>query len=277
MTVRRSSPDTIPTSRAVDGIRISFFAAALGALAFLGFSLVSASTSASTFSIFQVPTTSQQTALSKCEFRPVKLLWEGSCGPMFEQNPVLTIAPAKSITTGIWRDDVHPTAVWAGEMTDSGSPNAPIEIEIYAGESGVLRSEYGWFPVSGFVLAGSTLQFTVDASHEVPPNELDQKIVHRAAAILSSESMWNRADTRKCPATATTWSIYCAMERATIEITGAFNHRRPALEVVRRIVEDRSVGRKYHHRLMEYNNDPSTHLDDVQDLFAKALAQIGRE
>jgi hypothetical protein len=276
MTVRRSNRYTICTSRAVDEIRVSFVAAALGALAFLGFSLVSASTSVAVSSSSRAPATSQQTAPSKCGLRPKNQRWEGSCGPLFEQNPVLTIAPAKFITTGIWREDVHPTAVWAGEMTDSGSPNAPIEIEIYAGESGLLRSEYGWFPVSSFVLVGSTLRFTVDASHEVPPNELDRKIAQRAAAILSSDSMWNRADDRKCPATATTWSIYCAMERATIEITGAFHHRRPALEVVRKIVEDRSVGRQYQHRLMEYNNDPSTHLDDVQSLFAEALRQRGQ-
>jgi hypothetical protein len=65
------------------------------------------------------------------------------------------------------------------------------------------------------------------------------------------------------------------MQRATIEVTGAFHHRRPALEVVRLIVEKRTVGRPYHHRLMDYNNDPSTHLDDVRSLFAEALAQMG--
>ena len=84
-----------------------------------------------------------------------------------------------------------------------------------------------------------------------------------------------RRNNRKCPAGATTWSIYCALEQASIEVTGGFHHRRPALELVREIVDDRTKAKTdYNHRLMDYNNDPSTHLADVRSLFAEALARI---
>ena len=73
------------------------------------------------------------------------------------------------------------------------------------------------------------------------PNALDQKIVRKAAAILSTEAAWNRADNRECPISATKWSIYCALEKATFEVTGGFHHRRPALEVVREIVDERAA------------------------------------
>jgi hypothetical protein len=136
----------------------------------------------------------------------------------------------------------------------------------------VLRTEFGWFPVSHF-RAGATLKFKLDPSHAIAANELDRKIVERAAAILSTDLVWNRSDNRKCPADATTWSMYCAMERATTEITGGFNHRRPALEIVRQVVEERTAGRNYQHRLMDYNNDSTTHLVDVQNVFAEALAR----
>jgi hypothetical protein len=86
--------------------------------------------------------------------------------------------------------------------------------------------------------------------------------------------VWNRADNRKCPATATTWSIYCAVERAEIELAGAAHHRRPAQELVREIIEARTKTKKYEHRLMEYNNDPSTTLDDVRSLFTEAIGRI---
>lgn len=59
------------------------------------------------------------------------------------------------------------------------------------------------------------------------------------------------------------WSIYCAIEKATIEVTSGFHHRRPALEIVRLIIDSRSVGRPYHHRLMDYNNDRSTTFGDL--------------
>jgi hypothetical protein len=64
------------------------------------------------------------------------------------------------------------------------------------------------------------------------------------------------------------------MEKAAIDVTGGFNHRRPALESVRVIVEERTATRNYHHRLMDYNNDPTTRLDDVQSLFKEALIRM---
>jgi len=149
-----------------------------------------------------------------------------------------------------------------------------VEIEIYTGGTGVIRTYAGWYPVSGYALGDSMLRFQVDAGREVPPNGLDREIVQRAAAIITSDAVWNRADNRKCAATATTWSIYCAEQRASIEVTGGFHHRRPALELVRQIVEERSKGKSYSHRLMDYNNDPSTRLEDVRSLFAEAIARI---
>jgi hypothetical protein len=64
------------------------------------------------------------------------------------------------------------------------------------------------------------------------------------------------------------------MEKATIEVTGGFHHRRPALQVVRKIVEERAASRPYKHRLMDYNNDPTTRFADVQTLFAEALRRM---
>jgi hypothetical protein len=64
------------------------------------------------------------------------------------------------------------------------------------------------------------------------------------------------------------------MEKATVEVASAFHHRRPALQVVRAIVDERTANRRYGHRLMGYNNDPTTHLSDVQSLFDEALKRI---
>ena len=213
-----------------------------------------------------------QHSAAQCVFQQQNGRFQGSCGPLFDEMPTMTLEQVPAVRTGKWRDDLQPTSVWAGALSAAGDPDYPLELEIYAGAWGVLRTEFGWFPVSKF-LSGSTVKFTLDASHPVAPNELDRKIVQRAAAILATEVLWNRADDRKCAADAAAWSIYCAMERATLELTGGFNHRRPALEVVRQIVEERTEGRNYRHRLMDYNNDSTTHLNDVQSLFTEALTR----
>lgn len=159
-------------------------------------------------------------------------------------------------------------------MTDKGYPNAQLELEIYSDGTGVLRTEYGWYPTSRFSASTDSLTFELDARQEVPPNNLDATIIRRAAEILSSTAVWNRADTRNCPANAHTWSIYCVLEKAAGDVTGGVHHRRPALEVVREVVDQRTADRPYHHRLMDYNNDPTTTLTNVQSLFAEALRRI---
>lgn len=256
---------------------------------------------------------------------------EGACGPLFEDLPVLfDVHPTAAITTGIWRTDERPTAVWAGHMTDAVQPvmqqarrlvdsiagkkysarlidfnndsattfatvqsffrsleqriaslttsiltDSPddFELEVYSGGSGVIRTYSGWFAISGFAARDSTLRFQIDTSRQVPLSSIDRDIIRRADHIIASEAVWNRADNRKCPAGETTWSIYCALHDASIEVAGGFHHRRPAMELVRVIIEERTKGRNYNHRLMGYNNDPATHLADVRSLFSEALAR----
>ena len=213
--------------------------------------------------------------LSHCTFQHVGDHFVGGCGRLFEQTPAMTLKPAAAITTGMWRFDTHPSQVWAGDMTDQSTSNTALELEIYSGGWGVLRTEYGWYPVTHFV--SSPLAFDLDASsesHEVASNPLDEKIVQQAAQLLSTPAAWNRADNRNCPASATTWSIYCAMIKASISVTGGSHHRRPAMEAVRAIVDERTATRNYHHRLMDYNNDPTTTLRDVQSLFSEALTRM---
>ena len=207
-----------------------------------------------------------------CLFRRSTDHFSGTCGKAFDENPVFTVAATSAVRSGIWRGDLQPKLVWAGTMTED-SRDFPVELEIYEGQRGILRTEHGWFAVSHFT-AAPDLSFDLDASREIKPGRLDQRIVERAAVLLSSPATWNRADNRACPSGASTRSIYCAVWDATIEVTGAANHRRPALEVVREVVEARSAGRHYSHRLMDYNNDPTTRIEDVRSLVREALDEM---
>jgi hypothetical protein len=223
------------------------------------------------FLLIQVQSTTPN--VNTCRLSPVGDSWIGSCGRLGNQNPTATLAPAKKITSGRWHKDSEPSAVWAGKITYSDDVD-PIELEIYPDGKGILRTADGWFPIARSFISGNALEFDVDFVNEVPPSGLDREIIQHAASILSSEAVWNRTDTRECHPTDTKWSIYCAMEKATIDVTGGFHHRRPALQLVRKIVEERSVNRSYKHRLMDYNNDPATTFADVQSLFAEALHRM---
>ena len=211
----------------------------------------------------------------ECVLRRAGTTWEGQCRVRIEGEEIsLSMASAPAITSGLWRRGATPSSVWAGTVVVGSDPPSPVELEVYGDGSAVLRTLLGWFAVSRFVSGNDAVRFDIDTSREVAPNEIDREIIQRADRILSSEAVWNKADDRQCRNGAGTWSIYCAMEKATIDVAGAFHHRRPAIEIVRAIVDERSANRGYHHRLMEYNNDATTRLEDVRSLFAEALARI---
>ena len=119
------------------------------------------------------------------------------------------------------------------------------------------------------VLAAQTpaAQPTDDSDARPPVTTADLQIVQRARQLLHSPAKWNRADNRKCPADAKTFSLYCALETATVQSGRNFEHRGAALQEIRFVIDEITLERNYDHRLMDYNNDPATTFADIQEVF----------
>jgi len=64
---------------------------------------------------------------AQCLFHSDGAEYVGSCGRLFGQTPVMRLKAASSITTGVWRQDLRPISIWAGDMSDQGNPNAPLD------------------------------------------------------------------------------------------------------------------------------------------------------
>jgi len=109
-------------------------------------------------------------------------------------------------------------------------------------------------------------QFPAGSNVRPPITKADLQIVKRARELLNSESKWNRADNRVCPAEAKTVSLYCALQMATTEVSGKAEHRGAALQEARFVIDEIAADRKYEHRLMNYNNDPTTTFGDIQEV-----------
>jgi hypothetical protein len=103
----------------------------------------------------------------------------------------------------------------------------------------------------------------------------DTRILTRAAELLADESHWNRNDNRQCPPGANQISLYCALRQATAEVMGESSHRTTAMEEVRQVIEEK-VRDKYDHRLMGYNNDPTTRLADIHAVLKTAAERLER-
>src|SRR5215475_10425431 len=130
---------------------------------------------------------------------------------------------------------------------------------------------------SALALAAQDSKFSGPSDANPPVSEGDIRIVQRAREILNSPAKWNRADNRKCPAAQTTYSLYCALEKATEEVSKNFAHRGAAMQQARFVIDEvLAKGNHYEHRLMDFNNDPKTTFADVQKFFSLIEERIKR-
>jgi hypothetical protein len=110
----------------------------------------------------------------------------------------------------------------------------------------------------------------------VQVSKQDEQILLRAEELLKDESQWNRHDERWCVDDEKTGkrSLFCALQRATVEVLGKYQHRQAALEYVRLVIKELTPNAAYSHRLMDYNNDPTTTHADIRRVLETALAEV---
>lgn len=108
---------------------------------------------------------------------------------------------------------------------------------------------------------------------------IDLEIIRRADSILSDKSKWNKGDDRQCEDDITNekYSLFCALYKASIDITGEYIHRRPAIQIVRFTLEKYENGRVKNHRLMDWNNHLDTTFEEVKMVLTESSDTIERK
>jgi len=109
-----------------------------------------------------------------------------------------------------------------------------------------------------------------------PVAQEDLEILIRADELLADKSKWNRKDDRNCKddESADRRSLYCALQKACIEVLGAYDHRRVALQDVRFAIVDVTGVQKFAGLLRDYNNLPETKFDDVKQVLKVARENV---
>lgn len=107
----------------------------------------------------------------------------------------------------------------------------------------------------------------------------DLKILQRANAILSDSLKWNKQDDRECDddLAKRRYSFYCALYKASVDITGEYVHRRAAMQIARFTLEKYENGRVKNHRLMDWNNHPDTTFKDVKRVLNESIEAVQKQ
>lgn len=123
-------------------------------------------------------------------------------------------------------------------------------------------------------------EFTIDnGNRDLKFDIVDIQIIKKANDILINESVWSKEDDRKCQddVDSNKYSLFCAMYKASIDITGEYDHRRPALQQIRWIIDSQYQERLSGHRLMHFNNHENTNFDEIKRLLADSLIIIEKK
>jgi len=93
-------------------------------------------------------------------------------------------------------------------------------------------------------------------------SQADIQVLDGAIKLLQDGGGWNRNDDRLCIC-GETWSLFCALARSSIDVTGEYEHRRVAIQEVRFTIDDNYPDRWKQHQLQDFNNHKDTNFEEV--------------
>jgi hypothetical protein len=169
---------------------------------------------------------------------------------------------------------------WNGSLQIPGWPRmrARIQTSPYEPEpKPVLKTDVAWLLVEGAILQGIEFDFRFQFDEDAPPTYQDLEIVETAAATLVDESVWDRSRNRQCSPGARTWTLYCALRDAIVEVTGEFHEYQPALVIMRQVIGNVFREMQFERPLIDYNAYEDAILSEMQGLLAMAASRIRTE
>lgn len=111
-------------------------------------------------------------------------------------------------------------------------------------------------------------------------SQVDIQVLDGAIALLKEGPGWNRKDDRLCIC-GETWSLFCALARSSIDVSGEYLHRRVAIQEVRFTINDNFPERWQRHQLQDFNNHNDTRFQDVmwvlQETRKRLIERLNRQ
>ena len=108
-----------------------------------------------------------------------------------------------------------------------------------------------------------------------PVSDVDLAIVEKTIQILEAQDQRNVNGDRICDddSASNRFSVFCALYVSSIEITGVYRHRRPAMQAVRGGLQARFPG-NYAHMLRDINNNTSITDEELVDALGAAYTTL---
>jgi hypothetical protein len=107
-------------------------------------------------------------------------------------------------------------------------------------------------------------------------NQQAIKILQNSKTYLDCNTCWNQEDDRSCidDNTNKKYSLYCALHESQLAIAGEYKHRGLVMKTIRKVIRSQTT-KCYPHIIRDYNNLPTTTMDDIYKIIDTAIEIIG--
>lgn len=204
----------------------------------------------------------------------------GPCTGFDEGRGTMGIRPESPLAIGVAAMEVPVDIRWTGTLQIPRWPSLSIEIESAPYEplpALVMKSQVAWLLIEDPMVDAAELSFWFRFDEDAPPTVQDLEILERTEAILRDESVWDRSANRRCGSAATTWTLYCALRDATVQVTGEFHDRQPALTIMRAVIQDVFREMSFEQPLVDYNTYDDAILVEMHRLLGSAMNRVRRD
>jgi len=125
-------------------------------------------------------------------------------------------------------------------------------------------------------LVGWALYFIADI-YDWPPQpktKYDVEIISKTIDLLKHNNVWDKQDDRHCKFPSEKLSLYCALKKASLDVSGDFHHESAVMEAVRDSIIESQPTQNYQHLLMDYNNSKPVSLKQVLEVLELAKIEV---
>lgn len=166
-----------------------------------------------------------------------------------------------------------------GFLRINNGPNDDVKYALTkrAGFSQILfKSRSGWFTMDKLLISKNGLTFYIDHDPDVLVAESDLRIIRKTKDMLKDRDSWHKNDDRDCEDDIqnNSFSLFCALKSASIEIEGDYNHRNAIMQKIRHTIVKLFPNKKWEHRLRDFNNMPETDFIVLMDLLNRVERDV---
>ena len=206
--------------------------------------------------------------------------FQGHCTGFDEGRGSLDLRPDEPVPVGPAPMALPVDVAWTGTLEIPRWPTLRLQIESSPYEpipALVMKSQVAWFLIEDPLIDEVELGFWFQFDEDAPPTRQDLEILQRAEEILGDERVWDRSANRQCRPGATTWTLYCALRDATVEVTEEFHDRQPALVILRDVIDGVFREKGFQQPLIDYNTYDDAILVEMHRLLGNAASRVSRD